>query len=196
MAVAECNYKEIDCQLKEQFIHGLNDKVMLEEIIRELTARNNQEQTSSEGVLAWVKWVETQRALTAILNDITKTCQSDKVKMAQSAKGSQDRMMPNMTTRSPCRYCSGIHVPQQCPAYGKMCTGFGKRGHYKKVCRSRKDHVVHKIKVEVAQESQDEQIETVSINSVCLNQNCLVIMAYLDTIAGKNVLEHNQLGSL
>ena len=26
VVVAECNYKEIDCQLKEQFIHGLNDK--------------------------------------------------------------------------------------------------------------------------------------------------------------------------
>ena len=43
MAVAECNYKEIDWQLKEQFIHGLNDKTMLEEVIRELTARNNEE---------------------------------------------------------------------------------------------------------------------------------------------------------
>ena len=43
MAADECNYKEIDQQLKEQFIHGLNDKTMLEEVIRELTARNNDE---------------------------------------------------------------------------------------------------------------------------------------------------------
>ena len=40
MAAAECQYKEIDRQLKEQFIHGLNDKSMLDEIIRELTSRN------------------------------------------------------------------------------------------------------------------------------------------------------------
>ena len=46
---AEFNYKEIDWQLKEQFIHGLNDKTMLEEVIRELTARNNEEQTTSKG---------------------------------------------------------------------------------------------------------------------------------------------------
>ena len=58
VAVAECNYKEIDQQLKEQFIHGLNDKTMLEEFIRELTARNNDEQTTSEGVLAWAKRIE------------------------------------------------------------------------------------------------------------------------------------------
>ena len=33
MAV-ECNYREVDRQLKEQFIHGLNNKSMLEEIIK------------------------------------------------------------------------------------------------------------------------------------------------------------------
>ena len=30
----ECNYKDVDWQLKEQFIHGLNDTEMLEEIIK------------------------------------------------------------------------------------------------------------------------------------------------------------------
>ena len=34
IVAAECNYKEIDCQLKEQFIHGLNDKTILDEVIR------------------------------------------------------------------------------------------------------------------------------------------------------------------
>ena len=28
MVAAECGYKEVDRQLKEQFIHGLNDKIM------------------------------------------------------------------------------------------------------------------------------------------------------------------------
>ena len=43
MAVAECNYRKLDRQLKEQFIHGLNDKLMLDEIMRELTTKNNDE---------------------------------------------------------------------------------------------------------------------------------------------------------
>ena len=60
VAVVECKYREVDQQLKEQFIHGLNDKVMLEEVSRELTTRNNDEQTTSEGVLVWVKRVEVQ----------------------------------------------------------------------------------------------------------------------------------------
>ena len=43
VAAAECNYREIDRQIKEQFIHGLNDKVMLDEVIRELTAKSRQQ---------------------------------------------------------------------------------------------------------------------------------------------------------
>ena len=36
LAAVECNYKEIDRDLKEQLIHGLNDNDMLAETIREL----------------------------------------------------------------------------------------------------------------------------------------------------------------
>ena len=38
VVAVECNYREVDRQLKEQFIHGLNDRCMLEEIIKELNA--------------------------------------------------------------------------------------------------------------------------------------------------------------
>ena len=55
VAVAECNYTELDRQLNEQFIHGLNDKLRLDEIIRELTAKNNDEHVTSEGMLTWAK---------------------------------------------------------------------------------------------------------------------------------------------
>ena len=58
VAAVECNYQEVDRQLKEQFIHGLNDKHMLEEIIKELTATNNYEHITNGGVLACTKRVE------------------------------------------------------------------------------------------------------------------------------------------
>ena len=60
-AAAECNYKEIDHQLKEQFIHGLNDKTMLGKVIRELTTKNINQHMTSEDVLIWAKRVEVQR---------------------------------------------------------------------------------------------------------------------------------------
>ena len=80
MAAAECRYKEIDRQLKEQFIHCLNDKSMLDEIIRELTSRSSNVQTTSKDVLAWAKRVEAQRMQASVLNDITETKAFDKVK--------------------------------------------------------------------------------------------------------------------
>ena len=41
IAAVKCNYQEVDRQLKEQFIHGLNNKYMLEEIIKELMTTKN-----------------------------------------------------------------------------------------------------------------------------------------------------------
>ena len=39
VAVSECNYSGVDRQLKEQFIHGLNDKSVLDEVIRKLMSK-------------------------------------------------------------------------------------------------------------------------------------------------------------
>ena len=86
VATAECNYKELERQLKEQFIQGLNDKCMLDEIIRELTATNNDEQGTSEGMLIWAKRIEVQRAQDAVLNTIIESCQFDKVNVAKETK--------------------------------------------------------------------------------------------------------------
>ena len=81
VVAAECNYRELDRQLKEQFIHGLNDKCILDKIIRELTATNNDEHITSEGVLIWAKGIEAQRAQVTVLNTITESHQFDKVKV-------------------------------------------------------------------------------------------------------------------
>ena len=97
MVAAECNYREIDRQLKEQLIHGLNNKVMLDAVIRELTAKSNDKQMTSEGILAWAKRVQVQQVKAAILNDITESCQFNKIKMAQKSKYSQMRQTTSMT---------------------------------------------------------------------------------------------------
>ena len=85
---------------------------MLAEVIGELTAKSNNEQTTSEDVLAWAKRVEAQQARAVILNDITESHKFDKIKMAQKPKSSQDRETTHPTShRQPCRYCGGSHVP-------------------------------------------------------------------------------------
>ena len=86
MTAVECNYQEIDRQLKEQFIHGLNGKYMLEEIIKELTTTKDDDHITGGGVLAWAKNVEVQRAQAAVLNTITESRQFHKVKIVKKPK--------------------------------------------------------------------------------------------------------------
>ena len=52
---------------------------MLEEIIKELTVTNTDDQIMSEGMLAWAKRVEAGKAQAAVLNTITESRQFDKV---------------------------------------------------------------------------------------------------------------------
>ena len=111
MVAVECGYKKIDRQLKEQFIHNLNDKSMLGKFIKELTIKSNDKQTTSEGVLALVKRVKAQRAQAVILNNITETCQFNKVKIAPQSNNRQERIMHKTTSRKPCRYCMGYMHP-------------------------------------------------------------------------------------
>ena len=47
---------------------------------------------------------------------------------------------------------------------------------------------MHEVEIEMVQESQEE-IETVSIDSVHLNKNQSVITAHLETHAGKDMVE-------
>ena len=97
VVATECKDREIDRQLKEQFIHGLNDKVMLDEVTRELATKSNDEQMTSKGLLARAMRVEAQWAQATILNAITESHQFDKIKMAQKSKDSQTRQTTSMT---------------------------------------------------------------------------------------------------
>ena len=51
----KCKYKEVDRQLKEQSIHGLNDDEILAEITRELTKYKENVTIPSETILALAK---------------------------------------------------------------------------------------------------------------------------------------------
>ena len=48
LAAVDCNYKDIDGQLKEHFIHGINDNEMLAEIIREITKAGESTDVTNE----------------------------------------------------------------------------------------------------------------------------------------------------
>ena len=83
---------------------------------------------------------------------------------------------------------SAQHMGRYVPDAGRRAI-CGKMGHYKKLCRSKRDSVVHELKVEMVQDSQDEEIETVNMDLVHLNKNQSITTVYLDTYAGKNNVE-------
>ena len=80
LEAAWCNYKGIDRQLKEKFIHELNDNDMLAEITRELTKAEESTAVSSEKVLVWAKRVEAQRAQSTIITSHSETKEFGKIK--------------------------------------------------------------------------------------------------------------------
>ena len=94
----ECNYQEVDRQLNEQFIHGLNDKNMLEDIPKELMTVKSDKQTASDNVLAWVKRVEAQRAQATIMSTITKSKEFDKIKVFRQMWTGSPRRTANHNT--------------------------------------------------------------------------------------------------
>ena len=83
---------------------------MLDEVIRELTARNKDEQMTSKGVLAWAKRVEVQQVQTAILNDIMELHQFDKIKSGKKVKG-----QPNKANNKQDRATTSMQVLQWVP---------------------------------------------------------------------------------
>ena len=91
----ECNYQKVDRQLKEHFINDLNDKYILEEIIKELMATKNGNHITSGGMLAWAKRVEVQKAQAAVLNSLTESKQFDKIKVSDKAKDNKARAPVN-----------------------------------------------------------------------------------------------------
>ena len=45
-----------------------------------------------------------------------------------------------------CKYCSAAHMQRQCPAFGKMCSMFGKQNHFQAVCGSSRGQVQMRLK--------------------------------------------------
>ena len=163
---------------------------MLDKIIRDLMSRTGNVQMTSKDVLVLAKRVEAQRVQAAVLNDLTEIRAFDKIKRKTEPKNTQGRESQVAThQRQPCRYCGGSHAPRQCPAYWKMCAACSKRGHFRKVCRSKRNHAVHEVEIVMEPVSQEEDTEIVSINSVYINRKWSSIATKLEMQAGKVALE-------
>ena len=124
-----------------------------------------------------------------MLNNITETKAFVKVKKETESKNTLGREVHVATDqRWMCRYCGGSHTPTQCLAYGKTCAACGKMGHFRKVCRSKRNCAVHEVEIDMEPDSQ-EDTEIVSIILLYINRKWTLIMAKLEMQVGKTSLE-------
>ena len=159
IAAVECNYQEVDRQLKEQFIHSLNDKHMLGEIIKELMATKNDDHITSGGVLAWAKRVEAQRAQVVALNTPKESRQFDKVKIYKKTKDDITRTKPDHTVTA--MQILWVNTPAKIvPSVWQDVCGDSKMGHFKEVCHSKRSRVINEMEQEMSQEYSKGEIET------------------------------------
>ena len=185
LAAVECNSKEVDRKLKEQFVHGFSDNDMLAEIIRELTKARESADITSEQVLGWKKRVEAKRAQSAIMDSLTKTKEFDKVKIAKGElryNGTNVQTCAKTPAKKRCSYCSSSHTPCQYLIYEKKCADCGKINHFRKVCSSKRTTTVHNIEQEPDHcNIEKDYINMVNINLIIFNSELLAITANLKT---------------
>ena len=110
IALAECNYKEMDRCLKDHFIYGLNDNEMLIEIMYELTDIKDMNVVSSEQVLAWVRQVEAQRLHTVILDNLREAKDFDAIRSGSVEQRTKPVAKASELTKKICGYCGSCHL--------------------------------------------------------------------------------------
>ena len=170
LAAVECNYKEIDRQLKDQFIHRLNDNDTFVEIIRELTQ-------TKKNVKMWQvikSWngqkVKAQKAQSVIINRLNETKDFDKIKtVRRGQRQSKGKLWTHakVPAKESCSYCGSIHPPRWCLVYGMKCAECGKINHFREVSRNIRSRMVHNLEQEPDQyQEEEDHIDVVNINSI------------------------------
>ena len=100
--VAECEYRDPDRLLMEQFIGMLNDYSLTEEILREVT---DIKETTSEHVLGWTHGVEAYRAKGSMQNNIKEAKDSDAI------WENSHKWVNGAQSGHKCMYCGTGHPP-------------------------------------------------------------------------------------
>ena len=114
---AECEYKEYDRLLTEQFIKGLDDEGITSEILNEVSTLENIEYATSERVLLWAQREEVQRVQKVALNNIKEAKEFDSVR--PNTPKHDNETHNKLKEVDNCKYCWTGYLPRQCPAYSK-----------------------------------------------------------------------------
>ena len=98
----ECEYKQREKRMKEQFINELNYNKIITEIIKELTTIKKTNEITGDQMLSWTKRVEAQTAQKAILYITKESRESDIIKKAkENCDNTKQKTYSSKCTRVP-----------------------------------------------------------------------------------------------
>ena len=130
MKAKDCGYKEYDRRLTKKFINSLDDKVIIEEIIRELTALKDTSELSSINKGPKSGGSESaKRGAGQYEMQMNLTVRRDNQKH-DNIRQSKKKMIEN------CKYYNKGHPQRQCSVYDKTCSSCCKNSHFKAVCKT------------------------------------------------------------
>ena len=160
----------------------MSSKVMLVQIIRELTKAKESAYITGEQISVWAKRVEAQRVQSAIMDSLTRTKEFIMVMFEKGGliyNGRNVQTHAKVSAKKSCSYCGSSLPPRQCLSYGKKCADCSKINHFREFCRSRRKATVHYIEQEPDQHKEKDHIETVNINMIISNSKWSAITANL-----------------
>ena len=144
VAAEKCKYQELNRQLKEQFIHGINNQYIQRKKDSNFNTMNKSTEVTSDQVLMWTKQEEALR---------TKALEAFQTES-------------KMRQASPCRYCRSIHPSRKCPTYCKTFGECGRVNHFSAVCRVPRQ-AAHRL-----EEQEDGQTNRVNTDHFICNSIC------------------------
>lgn len=144
-----CQFKDLDDQLKEKLIDGVNSKLIKFELLK--TMPKTLEET--------VRVARTVEA--ALLQTTNKTEPSTEIFQYQQFKGKKPKPSKVVKDKKVTCYCCGNdnHIKSECRLINKFCSECGKQGHLFKVCpkKTRQAYVVQQEELEQEQERNNSQ---------------------------------------
>ena len=135
---AECNYKEHNRRLKEQYVYGISNEEMTQEIIKLLMAWKNTQEVDSKQVQMWAQRVEVESAEKSVRShekherlDLMQKGRQTKIANRQQPK--EQKWACRVEN---CKYPGTAHMQRQCQAFGKTCSMCGKQNYFRAVCQT------------------------------------------------------------
>ena len=109
---------------------GITDSHLRERLLRE------PDLTLDSALKLGHAYEETKNAF-KLRRDFTQNPEIDQIYKFRKSYRSRERN-PNLEVIMKCKFCSGTHNRDSCPAYGKICNNCGNKSHFGKCCTKKK----------------------------------------------------------